>query len=315
MVLSFSASVIVPTRGGLMRLPRLVEALSAQINNDFETIFVVDGDIDGSNKFLSSTSVKEKLPNARVITFSENRGRSVALNEGFEASIGQILIRCDDDLEPKRDYIQSHIDRHAKSVQGVVGLTRNILPDTQYARVYGNEADMLAEKAALTVTPNFTWRHWAGNVSVPRRIWNEVGQYDTSYRRYGWEDVDYGYRIYAAGFPVVIAPELTTAHHAAAVTTKIRSLRALHSGAARDKFVEIHGEDVLPKADGVGLWNLLVSGVAEISNEKSISVVSDVIDRLLPMVPIPIGRKLVAMMVESAGLAGVRHPSRAKQSF
>lgn len=313
--MNFLASVVVPSRGGVNRLPRLVDALSTQNQSDFETIVVLDGDIDGSNEFLSRPTIKEMLPNMKVISFPENRGRSVALNEGFVASRGEILIRCDDDLEPNSNYIQSHIDRHEREVCGVVGLTRNVLPETPYARAYGYEADKLAEKAALAIPSNFAWRHWAGNVSVPRRIWNEVGKYDTSYRRYGWEDVDYGYRIYAAGFPIVIAPELTTAHHAAAVTTKIRSLRALHSGAARDKFVELHGEDVLPKADGVGLWNLIVSSVAEISNEKSISVVSDVIDRLLPKVPVSIGRKLVAMMVESAGLAGVRHPSRAKQSF
>ncbi|WP_420826524.1 glycosyltransferase family 2 protein [Neomicrococcus lactis] len=307
--------MVVPTRGGISRLPRLVEAFASQSQQEFEVIFVVDGDLDGSSDYLSSSLVKDKLTHSRVITFSENRGRSVALNEGFSASNGEILIRCDDDLEPNPGYIQNHIDRHERLVQGVVGLTRNVLPDTPYARAYGNEADRLAEKAALDISSGLRWRHWAGNVSIPRSIWSKVGMYDISYRRYGWEDVDYGYRIHRAGYPIVIAPELTTPHHAAAVTTKIRSLRALHSGAARDKFVELHGEDVLPQAYGTTLWNRLVSGVAEVSNENSISIASNLIDHVLPVVPSAVGRKLVALMVESSGLAGVRYPSRAKQSF
>ena len=43
------ASVIVPSRGGAQRLPRLIGALAAQEDAPpFEVHVVVDGDVDGS---------------------------------------------------------------------------------------------------------------------------------------------------------------------------------------------------------------------------------------------------------------------------
>lgn len=313
--MGYSASVVVPTRGGVCRLPRLVEALAGQTRTDFETIFVVDGDIDNSTEYLEGGGVKNLLPNSSVISFTENRGRVAALNAGHEVASGDVIIRCDDDLDPGSAYVQNHVSRHQGELSGIIGLTRNILPESSYAKVYGRQADAQAEESALALPEDLRWRHWAGNVSIPRAIWNEVGPYDSRYRKYGWEDVDYGYRIHQAGYPILIAPELTTDHYAASVTTRIRSIRALHSGAAREKFVEIHGAGVLPETIGKGIWDTSVTALAAISTERSITLMSSVVDSLIQYVPEPVGRKLVAILVESAGQAGVRYPSRARSSF
>lgn len=313
--MEMSASVIVPTRGGVLRLPRLVRALAQQDTDNFEVTFVVDGDIDGSVNFLESPQTKRLLPASRVIEFLENRGRSSALNEGHNASVGDVLIRCDDDLEPAPNYISAHIARHATVRQGVIGLYRNSFPETPYARAYGRDSDRKFSEDALASPHATKWRYWAGNVSIHREMWTEIGEYDLSYRKYGWEDVDYGYRIYSAGYPVVIAPELTTTHHVAAVTTKIRSLRALHAGAARERFLEIHGEDSLPDNGGRGIWNILVGAVARGSTEKSLAIAANSVDRSLPFLPKIIGKKMIALLVEGAGESGIRYPERAKSSF
>ena len=48
------ASVIVPSRGGAQRLPRLIGALAAQEDAPpFEVHVVVDGDVDGSEGMLA----------------------------------------------------------------------------------------------------------------------------------------------------------------------------------------------------------------------------------------------------------------------
>lgn len=310
-----SASVVVPTRGGRFRLPILIEALSKQTTENFETIFVIDGDVDGSAELLASSAVSDLLPNVRVIEFLENRGRSAALNAGHHAANGDILIRCDDDLEPAANYVSAHIERHAQKQQGVIGLYKNQFPSTPYADAYGRDADRLFSEEAFASPLDKQWRYWAGNVSIDREIWREVGEYDLAYKKYGWEDVDYGFRIQKAGYPVVIAPELTTTHHVAAVTTRIRSLRALHSGAAREVFVEIHGEDVLGTRTSQGSWNRLVEIVSTLSTEKSMAMSSSVVDSLLPSLPKYVGKKLVALMVEGAGRAGVKYPARAKSKF
>lgn len=313
--MEMSASVIVPTRGGASRLPRLVRALSKQNSGQFETLFVVDGDVDGSAEYLRSGTVRELLPESQVIEFSENRGRSAALNAGHNRAVGEVLIRCDDDLEPNSDYISAHIDRHAHVRQGVIGLYKNTFPDTSYARVYGRDADKKFRADAFAAPQETQWRYWAGNVSIHQDLWKDVGEYDLSYRKYGWEDVDYGYRVYKAGYPVLIAPELTATHHIAATTTRVRSLRALHAGAARERFVELHGNEALPEIAGGGVWNGLVAAVAKVGTEHTLVRAADAVDTFLPFLPTKVGTKLVALLVESAGQSGIKYPERAKSSF
>ncbi|SQC37432.1 Undecaprenyl-phosphate 4-deoxy-4-formamido-L-arabinose transferase [Rothia kristinae] len=105
------ASVIIPTRGGRDRLHHPLDALQRQSIDDFEVIVVVDGDVDDTAGLLE-TYRREGMTRLRSIVFPENRGRSAALNAGFDAARGDILIRCDDDLEPGAEYVQRHLEAH-----------------------------------------------------------------------------------------------------------------------------------------------------------------------------------------------------------
>ena len=46
------ATLIVPTRGGAERLPRLFDALAAQTHPEWDAVVVIDGDIDGSQQVV-----------------------------------------------------------------------------------------------------------------------------------------------------------------------------------------------------------------------------------------------------------------------
>jgi glycosyltransferase involved in cell wall biosynthesis len=290
--------------------------LASQDTQDFEVLVVVDGDVDGSEAEVERW---RHVLNVRPIVFSQNRGRSAALNAGAEAAEGKILIRCDDDLEPRSNFVSGHLIRHVEGPCGVVGLTTNVFPDTPYARAYGRRADTRALASALALPPERRWRLWAANVSVSASIHAAIGGYDGRYRRYGWEDVDFGYRLHGAGIPVVVAPELMARHHGASTTTAARSLRALHSGAARESFVDIHGHGSLETADeagkGGGPWNRVVRLASAIATERTLPVYGRTVDALVPMLPSAVAEKLIALAVESAGLAGVRYPERARASF
>lgn len=311
------ASIIVPTRGGAQRLPVLLRALCRQDRDDFEVIPVLDGDIDGSRQVVEEWAAVSPL-SIRPVVFPDNRGRSAALNAGFDAALGEIVIRTDDDLEPRPDFVSGHVARHetAEQLIGVIGPYANVLPDNAYAHVYGRPASKRALAALLATDAASTWRHWAGNVSVRAATAAAIGNYDTRYRRYGWEDVDYGYRLHVSGFPVVIAPELTADHHMAATTTVIRALRALHSGAARETFVQIHGEAALEGAQNHrNLWQTIVNLTAKVITEQSLRVLGSGTDVLIRRLPQPVAHKLVALLVESAGVAGVKYPHRARAQF
>ena len=295
------ASIVIPSRGGAKRLPALLSALAAQDDVDWEAIVVLDGDIDGSQSVVARYA---HLP-VRAITFPENRGRVAALNAGFTAAVGEILIRCDDDLVPRPDYVRRHKAAHARTPGGAIGLYRNVLPATTYARAYGRHADQLFRQHAYEVPPDLRWRYWAGNVSTTRELWNAVGPYDPGYRVYGYEDIDWGYRLHLLGAPISLVPELETDHLVAATTTRIRVLRAFHSGAARQTFVDKHGPDALPSPPPqASPWNTLVDGIARVGDRRLLGVVAGAADGAAHFLPAAVSRKAIAALVEGAELAG-----------
>lgn len=298
------ASIIIPSRGGAKRLPRLLSALAAQDDRDWEAIVVIDGDVDGSQQVVERY---RHLP-VRAIVFPENRGRVAALNAGFDNSEGGVLIRCDDDLVPGIDYVRQHKAAHETQPGGAVGLYLNQLPDTPYARAYGSDADEIFRRGAYA--SHEAWRYWAGNCSTTRDLWDAVGPYDRDYRAYGWEDVDWGFRLHRQGVAVRLVPELETPHFVAAVTTQSRVRRAFHSGAARRLFESKHGADVLssaiPPADG--LWNRAVRAVGRAPSWTFLDAASAAVDVGARVLPRALSHKAIALLVEGGSVAGYRHP-------
>lgn len=303
------ASVIVPSRGGAGRLPILLGCLAAQTHADWEAIVVLDGDIDGSADVLARFGAA--LP-VRSILFETNRGRVEALNAGFAAASGEVLIRCDDDLRPRPDYVGRHVAHHlGPEPVGVVGLYRNVLPETPYARVYGRTADELFRREAYQRRDDLRWRYWAGNVSTTRATYDRVGDYDRRFRRYGWEDGDWGLRLARLGVGVVLDPELETEHRIPATSTRSRCVRAFHSGAARTVFEAKHPEQPRAGVAGSSPWNLMLAAGGRLWTLPRIERFAGWVDGVLGRVPTPVGRRMVGFAVESAFQAGYRRPDDA----
>lgn len=295
-------SIVVPTRGGAGHLPVLLDALRRQSVSDWEAVVVIDGDVDGSEQVVRDAA--SKMP-VHLVVFPENRGRSAALNAGFDASRGGVLVRCDDDMVPGPDYVRRHAAAHDGPEVGVVGLVRNIYPDTPYARAYGREWDERYRREAYDVGPSETWHYWAGNCSVTRHMWSTVGSYDTAFRSYGWEDVDWGYRLSQAGVPIVIDRLLETDHRGPAATTAARAQRAFYAGAAKRRFDHKHGIDSTP-APRRSSWDRAVHGLQSRLDEQRVARLGRVVDGVAGVLPRPLAHKAVALLVEASGRAGHR---------
>jgi glycosyltransferase involved in cell wall biosynthesis len=301
------ASLVVPSYGGERRLPVLFDALRAQrCAVAWEVVVVLDGVVDASESVIDAASDL----GVRVVRFAENRGRPAALNAGFDAARGKVLIRCDDDLEPAPSYVADHVLAHrgGKPV-GVVGLYHNRFGDTAYARAYGHRYDTSVRAGAYRGSLGDPRYFWAGNCSVTRATFDRVGPYDERFRTYGWEDIDWGFRLAAAGVPIVLDPRLETTHHAANVDAVIRLRRAYASGLARVRFDDKHGTTYAPEA-GVGtkarLWRALVHRTAARATPDRLATWGRRIDELLPRVPPPVGFRVLAGAVDAAALAGYR---------
>ena len=309
----YKAAVIIPSRGGADILHYPLDALAAQTEKDFQVIVVLDGDIDNSEAVLDRYIAEGKL-NLTKIVFEENRGRVAALNAGHRAADADILIRCDDDLEPAADYVEVQIRLH-RDYDGVIGTLKNVYPDTPYSQVYGNFRDARFKEGALSVAEEGRWLYWNGNSSISAEYFDHTGGYDPAYRLYGWEDVDMGKMVHDVGGRIIISDEVEVKHYAEATTTAVRALRALHSGSARTSFVRKHGDAAHPAPNPTGLWGFLVKTLARFTTEKTIKALGDASDKILLKLPAKAAEKLVALQVEAASYAGIHYPERAQKVF
>ncbi|RZL17020.1 MAG: glycosyltransferase, partial [Pedobacter sp.] len=99
-------SVVVPLYDEVESLPELTSWIDGVMKNNqfsYEVILVDDGSKDGSWDMICS--LKDQNPNLKGIRFRRNYGKSAALNVGFEAAQGNVVITMDADLQDSPDEI------------------------------------------------------------------------------------------------------------------------------------------------------------------------------------------------------------------
>lgn len=307
--MSVVASVIVPTHQGAHRLPALLEALAEQdVTGEWEVVVVVDGVLDDTPSILASWQGRLPLVIAR---HERAEGVAAALKTGFDQACGTYLIRCDDDLQIGPSFVANHVTAHAGRTDRVVlALTRDLFPDTRYAAAYGRAANERALRAYYTQAPAYRWQHLAACFSLHRDAWAASGGFDPDFA-YG-EDSEFGYRLWRLGFEFVIDPGLEVGHRGPATSVSTRAPRAFVSGASRRLFADRHPEAVRPPAVASGakvrVWrtmvNLVATTVRTPAGYRRLGSLADLTLRVAPPRP---GGRLVALLVESAGLSGQRH--------
>ncbi|HMK03648.1 MAG TPA: glycosyltransferase family 2 protein [Ferruginibacter sp.] len=99
-------SIVIPLYNEEESLPELaawIQRVMQQNNFSYEVIMIDDGSVD------DSWSVVQQLhagnPNIKGIKFQRNYGKSAALNEGFKAAQGEVIITMDADMQDSPDEI------------------------------------------------------------------------------------------------------------------------------------------------------------------------------------------------------------------
>ncbi|HYK55219.1 MAG TPA: glycosyltransferase family 2 protein, partial [Flavisolibacter sp.] len=99
-------SIIIPLKDEEESLPELadwIRRVCEQHHYSYEIIFVDDGSTDNSWRVIEQLRLGN--PNIRGIKFQRNYGKSAALNEGFKAAQGDVVITMDADLQDSPDEI------------------------------------------------------------------------------------------------------------------------------------------------------------------------------------------------------------------
>src|SRR5688572_10045056 len=99
-------SIVVPLLNEEESLPELcawIERVVTASNFTYEIIMIDDGSDD--NSWLVIEQLRAKNSNIKGIRFQRNYGKSAALNEGFKAAKGDVIITMDADMQDSPDEI------------------------------------------------------------------------------------------------------------------------------------------------------------------------------------------------------------------
>ncbi|MBS1755209.1 MAG: glycosyltransferase family 2 protein [Ferruginibacter sp.] len=99
-------TIVIPLYNEEESLPELVawiESVMQQNNFSYEVIMIDDGSTDNSWNVIEQ--LRTGNTNIKGIKFQRNYGKSAALNEGFKAASGQVVITMDADMQDSPDEI------------------------------------------------------------------------------------------------------------------------------------------------------------------------------------------------------------------
>ena len=105
MQVHMDVSIVIPLFNEEESLPELsawIRRVATTHGLSYEVIMVDDGSTDNSWEVVQSIAAKD--PAFKGIRFQRNYGKSAALNEGFKAAGGDVVITMDADMQDSPDF-------------------------------------------------------------------------------------------------------------------------------------------------------------------------------------------------------------------
>lgn len=104
--MSIEVSVVIPAKDEEESIPELCQWITSVMDANglsYEIIFVDDGSTDGTWSRIAA--INEANPRIKGVRFNRNFGKSAALQTGFKAATGKVVITMDADLQDSPDEI------------------------------------------------------------------------------------------------------------------------------------------------------------------------------------------------------------------
>jgi glycosyltransferase involved in cell wall biosynthesis len=201
-------SVVIPTYNRLPILRKCLTALEDQRLappvQRYEVVVVDDGSTDDTVPWLEGHA--EQLPHVRLIR-QEHGGPAEGRNRGVEAARGDVIVFIDSDLVVTPDFLVSH----GRALQEHWQCSGERLCFTYGAVI--NTANFEEPTREPHKPTDLSWAYFAtGNVAIDRAVLLRSGLFDTSFRLYGWEDLELGERLRRMGVRLVRCPEAVGYH-------------------------------------------------------------------------------------------------------
>ncbi|MFB0516316.1 MAG: glycosyltransferase [Candidatus Neomarinimicrobiota bacterium] len=247
----------------------------AHFDGRVEIILVDNNSLDGTVEM-----VQQRFPHVQVIANRENRGFAAAVNQGIDASTGEIVLLLNPDtileeqtLQVLSNYLQEHPDvgcvgpKILNSDGSLQEACKRSFPHPWVALTSLLGLARLFPRSRLFGRYNLTFldpdqSHEVDAVSgscmcIPRRVVNEVGLMDESFFLFG-EDLDYCYRIHQAGYAVVYHPATQIIHYKgeSVKSAPFDNLRMFYEAMVTfsQKYGSVYGGLIMRTFIRLGIW-------------------------------------------------------------
>lgn len=190
-------------------------------------VWVLDnGSSDGTAEWLRATH-----PQVRLVESPVNLGFCAGNNRLVEAVDGEFVILLNNDTRPQSGWLACLTASLASAPDDVAAVSGKIVDWSgqrldfgrgvmtfdghAFQQDYGRPLQRAEVPAAQSELPF----PCGGNMIIRKRVFEELGGFDAGYFAY-LEDVDLGWRLWAAGWRVLFAPEAVV-HHRSMATSRL----------------------------------------------------------------------------------------------
>lgn len=194
-------SIIVPIHNAQRTLRACLDSLCALEYSENEIILVDDGSTD------DSANIAETYP-FKLLHLPQNLGAGEARNRGCLIAQGDILVFTDADCIVPPDWLRKIECAFRNGVDGITGVYAPPSDAAFLARFVGY--DIRLRFLRLTRDANVFGTY---NGAILHRVFDEVGGFNSRIPAASWEDVDFGLRVVAKGYSLIIDPTNAVIHH------------------------------------------------------------------------------------------------------
>lgn len=192
-------------------LPLVLEGFETQDfpKDEYEVIVVDSTSTDGTSDFIKEYQASYKF----TPIIRKNEGKAAARNAGVQAAQGDIVIITDSDMIPHAQLVSTHVQAHENTSVPTCfeGVTMNMTElhwPPEPSKLYPYISRSLQDGAKLG------WYYFlTGNISFPKSLFLSYGGFDESFKSYGWEDLELGYRLSLDHQPLLFLKQAVNYHY------------------------------------------------------------------------------------------------------
>jgi glycosyltransferase involved in cell wall biosynthesis len=215
-------SIIIPTFNRAAILRKTLKGYAEQVgDHQIRELLVVD---DGSKD--DTVSVAREWNNSPLLNVrylrQENSGLSAARNHGIREAKGELLLFGDDDIIPSPKMVAEHLAWHRMHPEpnvGILGLVHwapeiNATPFMVWSGLYGPQFNFGYFEPGMEL--DFRYAYFC-NTSVKASFLAQCGLFNEAFlyggKTYGWEDIEFSYRLSVRGYRLLYNPAAIGYHH------------------------------------------------------------------------------------------------------